>query len=479
MIFQNIDCIDLDKGKMKPMKIKLKFYLYFILAVLLPILVIYALQYSLVIVFGLSGLFILLFYFVYKDFLAPLDDINKQIVNYQKQHNIFRKNNSFAAVSTAIDHLLNENQYLYDDMELVLNKQVERLSKKTASLEILYGVSEKLNKVANKKQLFQQFLAVFIDMTNASGGVAREQIDGNLRLVAQKNASSADIEVSQNTPCVSADGVQFSIYDCNSCTKSQQNIGTIFIPLDYDGKSLGAFALFFKNEPSLAYDERILIQTIADNIALYLDKINQQNVAKNMEIAKEKLYISQEIHDSLAQTIYSMNLQISVLEGLVEGKNQPLLVKINDLQNNVKQANAELRDLIDNFREPSTVRDNQSLVREIVDKFATDSGIKTYTQIDEITLGVEVQKQIVRIISEALANIKKHSGAKNVRLVYNNKQLLIEDDGKGFIINDKNDGHIGIKVMHERAERIGAKLYIESEADEGVLLILNYENLKL
>ena len=60
-----------------------------------------------------------------------------------------------------------------NDMELVLNKQVWRLSKKTASLEILYSVVEKLNAINDKKILFKEFLKVFVDMNNADGGVAR------------------------------------------------------------------------------------------------------------------------------------------------------------------------------------------------------------------------------------------------------------------------------------------------------------------
>jgi two-component system nitrate/nitrite sensor histidine kinase NarX len=333
---------------------------------------------------------------------------------------------------------------------------------------------EKLNKIDSKKELFKQFLQVFIDMTGAHGGMVRELVDGKMRLAFQINASIADVEIPQTTPCSDADGVQFSTLDCISCVKNQHNIGTVFIPLNHNHKNLGAFALFFQTEPSLAYDERMLMQAIADNIALYLDKLNEQEQAKIAEIAKEKLYLSQEIHDSLAQTIYSINLQISVLQGAT--KDKELQQKLTILQTNIKQANNELRELIDNFRTPA-LQAGSTKLQELIEKFKQETGIKTYLQTDTITLPIEKQTQILRIISEALANIKKHAHAKNVRIVYNNKQLLIEDDGIGFDETNQ-EGHIGLQVMRERAARIGATLLVESESGEesdGTIIILNYE----
>ena len=275
------------------MKIKIRFYLYFILAVTIPIIAIFSWhKYPYLSILCLLA-FIILYIAVRKDFLAPIDNISKWLISYQKQNNDIIKTKSFKQIASAIDHLIDENQYLYDDMEMVLNKQVQRLSKKTASLEILYGVTEKINKINDKKQLFKQFLTIFIDMSGASGGIIRERVNGKLRLIAQQNASLADLEVSEKTPCALADGVQFSVYDCNSCTKADKYIGTVFIPLNHKGENFGAFALFFNKEPSLAYDERLLMQTIADNISVYLDKLQQMEKARIVEIAKEKtLFIS-------------------------------------------------------------------------------------------------------------------------------------------------------------------------------------------
>jgi two-component system nitrate/nitrite sensor histidine kinase NarX len=86
-----------------------------------------------------------------------------------------------------------------------------------------------------------------------------------------------------------------------------------------------------------------------------------------------------------------------------------------------------------------------------------------------------LEVHLLHIIQEALTNIRKHSDAKNVRVLVrcSPQQLfhaLIEDDGMGMAsdISDAGPGeHVGLSIMQERANRIGATLSIESEPGEG------------
>lgn len=459
------------------MNIQRKFYLYFFLATTLPLLIIFVWSYNAYLSVLALALFIVLFLFVQRDFLAPLNSVWQWLNNY-KQHNNYEQthSNSFSQVANAIDHLTRENQSLYDDMEAVLNHQVKRLSKKTASLEILYNMSEQINKAGNKEELFRSFLHTFVQMSGATGGVAREVVttdDGKAELctVATYHDKVIDNIVALDAPCLQANGVQFSVYHCPSCVHNKGHIGTIFIPLVYKERRLGAFGLFFDAEPSLAYDERMLLQTISDNVASYLDKLNQIEEHNQHEIFKQRLYLSQDIHDSLAQTIYSMNLQVSLLKDMTA--DEKLLRGIGKVEDSIVQANRDIRVLIDSFRGNSVTYTNK--IKEIIQRFSEEVEIKIYSQINDVT-NAEVQKQLSMIISEALTNIKKHAQAKNVRIVLGSGQLLIEDDGVGFDMSDNQDAyHVGMQVMRERAERIGATFYAESEVGSGTIIVVNYE----
>ncbi len=473
------------------MNITAKFYLYFVCVIFLSLLVAFGwvLHMSLSIVGAV--LFVGLFLVIKRDFVDPLRSVWSWLGNYKDyedyQGDLPKDKASFAQVSSAIDHLAKENQSLYDDMEAVLNHQLTRLSKKTAFLEILYSMSERINKINSKEALFNEFLLTLIKMSGASGGIAREVVTEaghmHFRISAEYNTSVADKYIGVDAPCLHANGVQFSVYDCPSCTKNTAHIGTIFIPLIYKETKLGAFGLFFDSEPSLAYDERMLLQTIGDNVAVYLDKLNQIEHTKQSEIFKQRLRLSQDIHDSLAQTIYSMNISLSMLKESIattsitqnENDAQALTSHVEKLEQHVIKANSEIRTMIESFRTPAST---PSELRTIIDKFTSETSIKLYTQIEELE-DKEKNTQLTMIISEALANIKKHSKAHNARVMLGGGQLLIEDDGVGFdisnTISDDNTYHLGTKVMKERAERIGAKFYIESDADSGTIIVVNYE----
>ena len=490
------------------MKIQYKFYLYFIVTVLLSpflfteISLVYKTQN---IIDALLVVLILLIYFglylsIRKDFLLPFANLQKWVTGFKSNQNIRldeAHDTTFQPVATAINHLIDENQHLYDDMESILKKQIQRLSHKSASLETLYSVSSKLNQLHSTDELFEYFLGMFVSMTGASSGAARSLADnGELYLVSQLGVIDKEGQEPQvlSSDCFCGEvamakqsGVQFSVNSCAKCVGNQSkkvaDVGTIFIPLRHHGKTLGIFNLFFDSEPSLSFDERALLESIAENIAIALDKSVLNEQTKRMELSQERLFLSQEIHDSLAQTIYSLKLQVSVLgNSLKQAEQLDAYHQIEALQTHINQANQELRELMCNFRVPLDPKGIEVSLENLVNRFKSEEGIATFLQVKgKIRVDPEVEMQIMRITQEALSNIRKHASARNVRILLTAKphcQLLIEDDGIGFV-KDQSPGeimgnNIGMNIMRERAERIGAEIEVESEVDEGTRIIVNF-----
>ncbi|MDC9727630.1 MAG: histidine kinase [Candidatus Thioglobus sp.] len=491
------------------MNINYKFYLYFMVTALLsPVLVMeilaaYETQQTMdiMLVVLILVVYLGLYLSIRKDFLLPFADLQQWVSGYKTNQNIRLEEvqqTSFQPVASAINHLIDENQHLYDDMEGILKKQIQRLSQKSASLETLYSVSSKLNKLHSTEELFDYFLGMFVKMTGASSGAARSLADdGELYLVAQRGViDSQDQELHVlSSDCFCGEvamaeqaGVQFSVHNCAKCVGAQSkeiaDVGTIFIPLRHHGKTLGIFNLFFDQEPSLAYDERALLESIAENIAVALDKSALDEQTKRMELSQERLFLSQEIHDSLAQTIYSLKLQVSVLgNSLKQAKQLDAYHQIEALQSNITQANQELRELMCNFRVPLDPKGIEVSLENLVNRFKSEEGIATYLQVEgKFKVTPEVEMQIMRITQEALSNIRKHAKARNVRILLSAQpkcQLLIEDDGVGFV-KDQNTSevmgnNIGMNIMQERAQRVGAHIEVESEVDEGTRITVSFE----
>ncbi len=491
------------------MKIKAKFYFYLLTTIALSLLLAYESRrvYHFANGADIAGLLLILLLYlglylsIRKDFLSPFNDLQTWVKNYnidQSARLNDKQKSTFQPVAVAINHLVDENQYLYDDMKDILNKQIQRLSKKSASLETLYSVSSKLNTLHSSTALFENFLAIFVNMTGASSGVARNLSDGKLRLVTQHGVVDTHGQMANITKsdCICFDvamaqdvRVQFSVHTCCKCvgekSAAKANVGTIFIPLQCHGKTLGMFNLFFDNEPSLAFDERALLQSIANNVAIALDKARLDTQTKRMALSQEGLFLSQEIHDSLAQTIYSLKLQVSVLEDMLkQGTLRAAGEKITGLKSNINQANQELRALMYNFRVPLDPKGIEVSLANLANRFKAEEGIATYLQIKgRAKFSPEVEIQIMRITQEALSNIRKHAKAHNVRIFLVSGphcQLLIEDDGIGFKKDTLDTGvmghNIGMNIMQERAERMGAKIEIESEINEGTRVIVTFKN---
>ncbi|MDH5436123.1 MAG: ATP-binding protein, partial [Gammaproteobacteria bacterium] len=124
-------------------------------------------------------------------------------------------------------------------------------------------------------------------------------------------------------------------------------------------------------------------------------------------------------------------------------------------------------------------------LEEIINQFEQQTNIKVYLHKDcpDINLPPDYEVQILRIVQESLANVRKHSQAHAARVMIHchdngHYRILIEDDGVGVAEeDDKNTSighHIGQSVMQERAQRINATLSIESEPGEGTQVILSF-----
>ena len=241
-----------------------------------------------------------------------------------------------------------------------------------------------------------------------------------------------------------------------------------------------------------------------EQFAKYKEDKNKE--ANRLAIMEERVFIASELHDSLAQTLASLRLQVRVLDESLQGiiymknnrkyKTEELYTdkritdELETLEESIELANKEIRDLIGHFRSPPQVVDNiASEISMLVENFKSENkDIKIFFQnkIPIIKSSKNDQLHIKRIAQDALINVKKHSQAKIVRVLLMSYEtgkysLIIEDDGIGiakscFIGHDNVDtgDHVGLGIMRDRAQQIGGHLAIESEPGEGVRVILSF-----
>ena len=201
--------------------------------------------------------------------------------------------------------------------------------------------------------------------------------------------------------------------------------------------------------------------------------------------AKERLRLAQELHDGVIQSLIGVEMQIDLLRRAQESSNGPA-APIGDL----KRLQEVLHNEVANFREemlrvrPLEVEPARLLdcIAGTVEKFRRDLGISAtfVTEAQEVSLPPRVCAELVRIVQEALANIRKHSGAHKVQVVFvrgnEHWKLCVEDDGRGFgftgrLSSTELEGVAECPmVIRERVRSIGGELMIESLPGSGAKL---------
>ncbi len=266
-------------------------------------------------------------------------------------------------------------------------------------------------------------------------------------------------------------------------------IELLAIPLRYRGKTLGVYNLFVKGKSKkLLAEEHELLSSIGQHLGMAIEKSSVDQEARMLSIIEERTRMAHELHDSLAQTLASLRFQVRLFDdSLNQGDDATIWQELEKLEENIDLAYAELRSLITHFRAPVDGKGIVHVVERLLDRFKreTDIDVFYYHNWDLENLDRDIEIEVVRIIQEALANVRKHSQAKTVRILLHSSEdgkcsILVEDDGIGLPKdrpkpNKKTGEHIGLTVMKARAKRINGEIQFDSDEGEGTLIQLSFE----
>lgn len=402
-----------------------------------------------------------------------------------------------------IDSLNEELTDLYEDMDTRVARHTTRLAQKTASLKILYDVAASINQAQDLDELLIRYMRVLKEMVNGLAATARVLMpDGKMRLVGSiglNNDVMREYEMLPMQLCLCgialSPGDILCVNHAKHCSRQlgrqmfdSDEVEVVAVPLEYHDEVLGLYNIFIK-KPGVSEREDImeLLQTIGSHLGMAVAKQQSDAEAHRLSIVEERTALAHELHDSLAQTLASLRFQVRMLEDTLI-QNQALDAAGEDLQrvrNGLDEAHTELRALLSGFRAPVDQRGMIPALETLVQRFQQETGIHTFFQKEcrQANLSASDEMQMLRIVQESLANIRKHAQAHTVRILFNCRaddtyELLIEDDGVGFEQTDKNGQpgeHIGLSIMEERAQRLGGELRIESEPGEGTRVELSYK----
>jgi signal transduction histidine kinase len=220
---------------------------------------------------------------------------------------------------------------------------------------------------------------------------------------------------------------------------------------------------------------RILASLFANQVAIALQNAQLYKRAQDIAALDERNRLARELHDSVAQALYSINLFTDAsLMAWETNKRDVVKEHLGELADLSRQAMADMRLLIFELRPPAL--EEVGLVAALQSRLnavETRTGMQADIQSEgALHLSPEEEDQLYRITQEALNNVIKHAHANQVKVELTGEsgciRLVIEDDGVGFdpVVGSQEGGH-GIRNIRERAEKIGARCWVESAPGQG------------
>lgn len=211
---------------------------------------------------------------------------------------------------------------------------------------------------------------------------------------------------------------------------------------------------------------------------------DHEKTLETLATERERERIAREMHDGLAQALGYLHMHLGSLEARISpGAQDGIRDELREMKKMAGEAYEEVRQSIFGLR--TMVSRGLGLIpslTEYLHDFSQQTGIPVELQIGDsraTTFSPEVEVQLVRIIQEALANIRKHAGATHavVRLDVEGDRccVTVRDDGRGFdpgVISNEGSRHFGLQSMRERAEGIAGSLEIETAPGMGTVVLV-------
>ena len=223
-----------------------------------------------------------------------------------------------------------------------------------------------------------------------------------------------------------------------------------------------------------------LALTVANQAAITLVNAELFENAQALAALQERQRLAQNLHDAVNQSLFSAGLIADVLPRLWDRNQDEARKSLNDLRRLTRAAQAEMRALLAELR-PDALTDTDlgDLLSLLGSALTGRINIPVTVNVaKDVVLPAEVQVAFYRVCQEALNNITKHAKAKRVDIDLKHEgvdvEMHIHDDGKGFNSGPAMPGHYGLGMMRERAEAVGARLSITSQAGQGTELLMQW-----
>jgi two-component system nitrate/nitrite sensor histidine kinase NarX len=374
----------------------------------------------------------------------------------------------------AFNHMVAELALGIEALEARVAEKTLALTQNQRSLELLYRTKQRLSDQEPNQVTFDQVLAdvgAVIELEHAAICITEtEQAPLAFRLAVMPNKLSE--------PCART--------DCANCADAAElsplTTDAPVFKLSDGGRVYGIMPIQLKTQQALLEWQQQLLEAIARQIGTALANAKRKQEQHRLALHDERSVIARELHDSLAQSLSYLKIQVVRLQNQFpeDQRSDTANAALHELREGLNGAYRQLRELLNTFRLQMNERGLAAALEQTVQEFSERAEHQVI--LDNRLMGVELaaheEIHILQIVREALVNIERHAAAQHawVSLAWEDErvQVKIADDGRGIDDNPHKKQHYGLGIMHDRARSLSGELQFLHRQPNGTVIQLSF-----
>ncbi|WP_027329407.1 histidine kinase [Marinimicrobium agarilyticum] len=426
--------------------------------------------------FAILALAAIVAYWLHRRLEHPLNELQQVTQRISQGDYQYRLQPRFmdelGAVAESFNQMSRAIAHAHGQMESQIEQQTRELQRSNTTLEFLYETAQTIIEQETAGIDFQPIISRAAQVAQVDDLELCLITDTGDHPYRQVKPENSDYDLCMTRNC--GDCLSGELLTNAKETGLPDPVYRYSFPMNREQRHYGVLVCRMGEGETLTAWQQQLLQSIADQIAMALSLQAEEDNARRLSLAHERTVIARELHDSLAQALSYLKIQVTRLNRALAKDDKKTLEDVsNELQEGLSSAYRQLRELLTTFRlkvdGPGLLGALQMSVQQLSDQ--TDMSIELNYQLESLPLTPNEEIHLLQIVREATQNALHHSQGQRVDISierrHNKVSVFIDDDGVGIPESPEKLNHYGLAIMQERSKNLGGRVVIANRAEGG------------
>lgn len=428
-------------------------------------------------------------YLMNTDVLGPLRELLTIARSIRQgdfsQRTRYYREDELGQLGYAFNLMTEDLSKMYADLEERVKEKTADLERSNRSLELLYKTTRHLSEAPLSDTNYERLLKDIQELVGTGPGTICLGESGESQ--AFKMASTREVVLDRPDIC--------NPPNCQGCFEGEDShfvevqrtpselLRVFSIPIKDVETQYGVLLLEIPPGKTLHEWQRRVLETVSSHIAIALNMAQRSSQARMLALLEERSVIARELHDSLAQSLSYLKIQVSRLDAaIMEEDNGDKIKRVTaELRDGLNGAYRQLRELLTTFRLRMDEAGLNSALIKTVEEFQERStvDVELDNNLGGCKLGPNAEIHVIQVVREALSNVVRHSKAEHAVVsascsIDGDVTVAVDDDGVGMPQETDRRHHYGLAIMQERAQGVAGELRIMKSALGGTRVELRF-----